>query len=170
MSSNSSFLDEETERLRLLFKDSSLNIVSFFFFNSSNFFFFIIIWGLITLQYCSGFCHTLTWISHGYTCIPHPDLPSHLPLHQIPLGLPCAPGLSTCLMHPTWAGFCSTTSPGWTLFLNNVSTPFPKLSYTLNSFLAQYFISLPSLPAATKSFSEKWSVIKLWLQIVHYPP
>ena len=31
MSTNSSFLDEETERLRLLFKDSSLNIVSFFF-------------------------------------------------------------------------------------------------------------------------------------------
>ena len=28
-------------------------------------------WRLITLQYCSGFCHTLTWISHGVTCIPH---------------------------------------------------------------------------------------------------
>ena len=26
---------------------------------------------LITLQYCSGFCHTLTWISHGFTCVPH---------------------------------------------------------------------------------------------------
>ena len=25
-------------------------------------------------------------------------------LHLIPLGLPSAPGLSTCLMHPTWAG------------------------------------------------------------------
>ena len=24
-------------------------------------------WRLITLQYCSGFCHTLTWISHGCT-------------------------------------------------------------------------------------------------------
>ena len=33
-------------------------------------------WRLITLQYCSGFCHTLTWISHGVTCIPHPDPPS----------------------------------------------------------------------------------------------
>ena len=67
-------------------------------------FFFFISWRLITLQYCSGFCHTLIWISHGYTCIPHPDPPSHLPLHPIPLGLPSAPGLSTCLMHPTWAG------------------------------------------------------------------
>ena len=30
---------------------------------------FFISWRLITLQYCSGFCHTLTWISLGYTCI-----------------------------------------------------------------------------------------------------
>ena len=70
-----------------------------------HFFSFIFIsWRLITLQYCSGFCHTLTWISHGFTCIPHPDLPSHLPLYPIPLGLPSAPGPSTGLMHPTWAG------------------------------------------------------------------
>ena len=66
--------------------------------------FIFISWRLITLQYCSGFCHTLTWISHGVTCIPHPDPPSHLPLYPIPLGLPSAPGRSTCLMHPTWAG------------------------------------------------------------------
>ena len=65
------------------------------------FFFFPLIfisWRLITLQYCSDFCHTLTRISHGFTCIPHPDRPSHLPLHLIPLGLPSAPGPSTCLM------------------------------------------------------------------------
>ena len=65
---------------------------------------FFISWRLITLQYCSGFCHILTRISHGFTCIPHPESPSHLPLHPIPLGLPSAPGPSTCLMHPTWAG------------------------------------------------------------------
>ena len=73
---------------------------SFFFFFS----FIFISWRLITLQYCSGFCHILTWISHGFTCIPHPDPPSHLPLHPIPLGLPSVPGPSTCRMHPTWAG------------------------------------------------------------------
>ena len=56
---------------------------------SYSFFPFIFIsWRPITLQYCNGFCHTLTWISHGFTCIPHPDPPSHLPLHPIPLGLP----------------------------------------------------------------------------------
>ena len=35
------------------------------------FFSFIFIsWRLITLQYC-GFCRTLTWINHGFTCVPH---------------------------------------------------------------------------------------------------
>ena len=62
---------------------------NFFFFN----FFF----------YCSGFCHTLKWNSHGFTCVPHPDPRSHLPLHPIPPGLPSAPGPGACLMHPTWA-------------------------------------------------------------------
>ena len=55
-------------------------------------------WRLITLQYFSGFCHTLTSISHGFTCVPHPDPHSHLPPPPIPLGLPSAPALSTCLM------------------------------------------------------------------------
>ena len=42
----------------------------------ASFFSFIFIsWRLITLQYCSGFCHTLTWISHGFIYIPHPDPP-----------------------------------------------------------------------------------------------
>ena len=61
-----------------------LNVVNSFYFFS----FIFISWGLITLQYCSGFCHTLTWISHRFTCIPHPGSPSHLPLYPIPLGLP----------------------------------------------------------------------------------
>ena len=77
---------------------SALYVESFFFPP-----FIFISWRLITLQYCSGFCHTLTWISHGFTCVPHPDLPSCLPPHPIPLGLPSTPALSTCLMHPTWA-------------------------------------------------------------------
>ena len=52
-------------------------------------------WRLITLQYCSRFCHTLTWISHGYTCVPHPETPFHLYPHSIPQGHPSAPALST---------------------------------------------------------------------------
>ena len=56
---------------------------------------FFLNWRLITLQYYSGFCHTLTWISHGHTCVPHPEPPSHLLPHPIPLGHPSAPALST---------------------------------------------------------------------------
>ena len=33
-------------------------------------------WRLITLQYWGGFCHTVTWTSHGCTCVPHPEPPS----------------------------------------------------------------------------------------------
>ena len=29
-----------------------------------------------SLKLALGFCHTLTWISHGFTCVPHPDPPS----------------------------------------------------------------------------------------------
>ena len=83
-----------------IFFFSVIHIVIYLLFFS----FIFISWRLITLQYCSGFCHTLTWISHGFTCIPHPGPPSHLPLYPIPLGLPSAPGPSTCLMHPAWAG------------------------------------------------------------------
>ena len=51
-------------------------------------------WRLITLQYCSGFCHTLTQISHRCTCVPHPETPSHLLPHPIPQGRPSALALS----------------------------------------------------------------------------
>ena len=39
-----------------------------------------------TLQYCSGFCHTLTQISHGCTCFPHPELPLPPPSPSHPSG------------------------------------------------------------------------------------
>ena len=81
-----------------MFKHITLRVKYYFFP------FIFISWRLITLQYCSGSCHTLTWISHRFTCVPHPGPHSHLPLYPLPLGLPSAPGPSTCLMHPTWAG------------------------------------------------------------------
>ena len=70
---------------------------SIFYFTLNNLFYSFIYfnWRLITLQYCGGFCHTFTWISHGCTCVPHPNPPSHLPPHSIPQGHPSAPALST---------------------------------------------------------------------------
>ena len=41
-----------------------------------------------------SFYHTLTWIRHGYTRVPHLETPSHLPPQPIPLGHPSAPGPS----------------------------------------------------------------------------
>ena len=67
----------------------------FFFFPPKTLFFFL---------FCSEFCHTLKWNILEFTCLPHPDPPSYLPLHPLPPGLPRAPGPSACLMHPTWAG------------------------------------------------------------------
>ena len=53
-------------------------------------------WRLITLQYCGGFCHTLTWINHGCTCVPHHEFPLLLssPSHSFPQGCPSVPALS----------------------------------------------------------------------------
>ena len=61
--------DPHSQRLGIVNKAEIyifLELCCFFFF----FFPFIFIsWRLITLQYCSGFCHTLTWVSHGFTCV-----------------------------------------------------------------------------------------------------
>ena len=64
-------------------------VINLYLYNELFLPFIFISWRLITLQYCSGFCHTLTRISHGFACIPHPDPPSHFPLHPIPSG--CCP-------------------------------------------------------------------------------
>ena len=39
------------------------------------------------------FCHTLTWIWHECTCVPHPEPPSYLPPHPIPVSC-IEPGLA----------------------------------------------------------------------------
>ena len=80
------------------------NLIHWFYFIFYFFKFIYFNWRLITLQYCSGFCHALTWISHGCTCVPHPEPPSHNPPPPIPLGHHSAPALSTCLMHQNWTG------------------------------------------------------------------
>ena len=67
--------------------------------NDFSFFFFFI---------CSEFCHTLKWISHGFTCVPHPDSPSHLPLHPLPLGFPSAPGRALVSCIQPGLGICFT--------------------------------------------------------------
>ena len=73
---------------------SGTSLFYFPFWMISSFFFclFIYLFYFTTLYW---FCHTLTWIHHGCTCVPHPETPSHLPPHPIPLGHPSAPALGT---------------------------------------------------------------------------
>ena len=78
---------------------------SYPFIKNENFFFFKFIyfnWRLITLQYCSGFCHTLTWISHGCTCVPHPE-PSSLPIPSLWV-VPVHQPQASSIVHQTWTG------------------------------------------------------------------
>ena len=70
--------------------------------------FIFISWRLITLQYCSGFCHTLTWISHGFTCVPQPDPP--------PASL-SIPSLWVFPVHQPWALVSSPAQVGCKYFL-----------------------------------------------------
>ena len=93
-----------------LSSSSSLALTSFFFF------------------ICSEFCHTLEWNSHGFTCVPHPDPPSHLPLHPLSLGFSSAPGPSACLMHPTWAG--DLFHPRYCTCFDDVLLKHPTLSFS----------------------------------------
>ena len=77
-------------------------------------------WRLITLRYCSGFCHTLIWISHGCTCVPHPEPRSHLPPH------PSGSSQCTSPEHPV-----SCITPGLVICFTydniHISMPFSQI-------------------------------------------
>ena len=63
-------------------------------------FYFIFLISVLFIFYFTilyWFCHTLTWIHHGCTCVPHPEPPSHLPPYPIPLGHSSAPAPSTLI-------------------------------------------------------------------------
>ena len=57
-------------------------------------FFLIFIFTLFYFTILYWFCHTLTWIHHGCTCVPKHEHPSHLPPHNVSLGHHRAPAPS----------------------------------------------------------------------------
>ena len=87
-----SFTTEPPEKLtRNTFQIFSNNRHSHFFFY---YFFLIFIFTLFYFTILYWFCHTLTWIHHGCTCVPKHEPPSHLPPHNISLGRHRAPAPS----------------------------------------------------------------------------
>ena len=113
-------------------------------------------WRLITLQYCSGFFHTLTWVSHRCTCVPHPEPSSHLPTHPIPQGHPSAPALST-LSHASNMDQWSASHMIIYTFLLYLSVPkysFPTillLTFQTSFLLETFFMMLISHNLYSKS-------------------
>ena len=150
----------------------------------------------MALQYCAGFCHTTTWISHKYTYVssllnlppaPHPDYPSGLSqstLHMSPpswtflqLPTPAYPsGLSQSTLH--------MSPPSWT-FLQLPTPVYPSgLSQsTLLSFLLYsnfplaicfaydnvYVSRLLSQLASPLPFPTVPKVCSLCLHLYYYP-
>ena len=73
------------------------NTYSFFFLTLKFYFIIIFLIFIFTLFYFTilyWFCHTLTWIHHGCTCVPKHEPLSHLAPHNISLGHPHAPAPS----------------------------------------------------------------------------
>ena len=68
-------------------------LIDYSFFKKYKFIYFN--WRLITLQYCIGFAIHGHESATGVDVSPHPETPSQLPSHLIPLGHPSAPALNT---------------------------------------------------------------------------
>ena len=106
--------------------------VSFFFLN----------WKPITLQYCSGFCHTLTWISHGCPCVPHPEPPSHLPPH---------PSFRVVPVHQPWVPLPHASNLDWWSISHMIIYMFQ--CYSLKSPHPHLFPQSPSVLYICVSFA-----------------
>ena len=101
---------------------------------------------LITLQYCSGFCHTLTWISHGFTGVPHPE--------PTPTSL-LIPSLWVIPLHQPWA-LVSCIQPGLVI------------CFTLDNIHVSMLFSqiIPPLPSPIESKSLFYTSVSLFLSCI----
>ena len=105
-------------------------------------FFFNFTWRLITLQCCGGFCHIFTWISHGCTCVPHPDPPSP---SQSSGSSQC-----TCPEHPVWC-----------------IEPELAIYFTYNIYVSMLFSQIiPPSPSPTESRSLFFTSVSLLLSLI----
>ena len=101
------------------------HLFSFLFLNLSIYF----NWRLITLQYYSGFCHTLTWISHGCTRVP----PSRTPLPP------------PCPSHPSGSFQCTNPERPASFMEPGLAIYFTYGNIHISMLFSQIIPLLPSL-------------------------
>ena len=98
-------------------------------------------WRLITLQYCDDFCHMLTWISYGSTCV----LPSQTPIPSLWV-IPVHRLWVPCFMHQTWTGqLFHDGNIHVSMLVSQIIPPLPSPKESKSLF----FISVSLLPSCT---------------------
>ena len=124
--------------------DYSLKITIYLItYNTKTFYVFIFIsWRLITLQYFNGICHTLTWISHRFTCVPLPD----------PLSPSHPSGSSQCTSPEH---LCHASNPGW-----------GSLSHLIIYMFQCYSLNHPTLRLLPESKSLFCTSVSLFLSCI----
>ena len=99
-------------------------------------------WRLITLQYCDDFCHMLTWISYGSTCV----LPSQTPIPSLWV-IPVHRLWVPCFMHQTWTGqLFHDGNIHVSMLVSQIIPPLPSPKESKSLF----FISVSLLPSCTQ--------------------
>ena len=107
---------------------------------------------LITLQYFSGFCQTLTWISHGCPWVPHPESPLPPPSPSHPSG----PSQCTSPEHPV-----SCMEPGLMIW-------FTYDNIHVSTRLSQSIPRSPSPAESKRLFCASVSLLQSRIQGYHY--
>ena len=112
---------------------------------------------------CSGFCHTLKWNSHGFTCVPHPDPPSHLTIVRSLFKLmpieSMTPSNHLILCHPL---LLPSILPSIRIFSSEsalhirwyVAKPTGRFAFTQLHFIFQIWINANSIKICISGSSE----------------
>ena len=117
------------------------------------FFFLILIFTLFYFTILYWFCHTLTWIHHRCTCVPKHEPPSHLPPHNISLGMVSNAEIAATQWWQMWA---------WVFCFSAASSRFMMNCIPTLVDCAFIFISIFLYEAPLWSCSSRWLYTIEW--------